>query len=74
MNQSGAEKPTIWLVEVYKKGKKLSPVKEWGGYMYESHDQFRGWCYHYRIPDHMVDAALKQGAQRLKEPFSCMNE
>lgn len=71
MSSSPNPKPFKVTVEVYRKAKKLSPVKTWDRYLHMSHAQYHGGCHHYAVPEDMVEAALSQGAHRLTSAFSC---
>lgn len=71
--QSVTAPNTKWTVEVYKKTKKLSPVKIWDRYLHLWHNQYHGGCWHYTVPEDMVEAAIEQGARRLTSPFACEN-
>lgn len=74
MKSIETEKPKVWTVKVYRKLKKLSPVKKWQPYLCQTHNQYHGGCFHYLIPDTMLPEALALGAKKLTGPFSCMDE
>ena len=60
-----------WTVLLYKRGDKLKPVKRWQEYLSLEHDQYGGYCRHYRIPENLVDEALAAGARHMVATWSC---